>query len=94
MTGRGHEQDLKSKRILVTGGAGFLGSHIVERLRQIGCSQIAVPRRKDCDLTREDDIAKGCFASFIPNWWFTRPLWSAASARIGTTPDDSSTRTP
>jgi GDP-L-fucose synthase len=59
------EQDLQSKRILVTGAAGFLGSHIVERLRQIGCSRIAVPRRMDCDLTRADDIEK-LFREFHP----------------------------
>jgi len=57
--------DLKSKRILVTGAAGFLGSHVVERLRQVGCSQIAVPRRKDCDLTRENDIER-LFREFQP----------------------------
>jgi nucleoside-diphosphate-sugar epimerase len=37
----------------------------VERLRQIGCSQIAVPLYKDCDLTREDDIER-LFREFHP----------------------------
>jgi GDP-L-fucose synthase len=50
--------ELPSKRILVTGGAGFLGSHIVERLRGIGCEQIFVPRRKEYDLTRAADIER------------------------------------
>ena len=48
--------DLSARRVLVTGGAGFLGSHIVERLRGAGCAQICVPRRRDCDLTRPGDI--------------------------------------
>jgi GDP-L-fucose synthase len=59
------KHDLTSKRILVTGAAGFLGSHIVERLRQIGCSRMAVPTREDCDLMREDDIEK-LFREFHP----------------------------
>ncbi len=45
---------LSSKRILVTGGGGFLGRHLVEELRTRGCSQIAAPRRREYDLT---DIA-------------------------------------
>jgi len=42
---------LADKRICVTGGGGFLGSFVVEQLRQRGCSDIFVPRRRDYDLT-------------------------------------------
>lgn len=42
----------KDKRVVVTGGAGFLGSFVVEQLRARGCSQIVVPRSKDYDLVQ------------------------------------------
>jgi GDP-L-fucose synthase len=44
--------DLSQKRILVTGGAGFLGRQVVEQLCQAGAkpNKITVPRSRDCDL--------------------------------------------
>ena len=44
-------------RVLVTGGAGFLGSHVVERLRAEGIDPV-VPRRRDYDLTIAADAAR------------------------------------
>ena len=43
------------KRILLTGGAGFLGSHIIDNLvnmRGVSKSQIAIPRSKEADLRK------------------------------------------
>jgi GDP-L-fucose synthase len=52
--------DWPSKRIIVTGGAGFLGRHICQRLRDRGVPEehVFVPRRKDFDLTEQDDCVR------------------------------------
>jgi GDP-L-fucose synthase len=47
---------LKGSRVVVTGGAGFLGSYIVEKLQDRGCRDVIVPRKKDYDLTNEDAV--------------------------------------
>lgn len=46
------------KRVVVTGGGGFLGTHVVERLREAGCRQVFVVRSREYDLTREDACAR------------------------------------
>ncbi|MFV1858014.1 MAG: NAD-dependent epimerase/dehydratase family protein, partial [Anaerolineales bacterium] len=38
------------KRVCVTGGGGFLGSYVIERLRERGATDIFVPRKRDYDL--------------------------------------------
>jgi GDP-L-fucose synthase len=40
----------QEQRVIVTGGAGFLGSFIVEGLKTRGCTNIFVPRSRECDL--------------------------------------------
>lgn len=46
--------DLANKRVVVTGGSGFLGRVVCRRLAERGCRAILVPRRTDYDLTTED----------------------------------------
>jgi GDP-L-fucose synthase len=48
--------DWKDQRVLVTGGAGFLGRHVVQTLRNRGCRDIVVPRRSEHDLTHEEVV--------------------------------------
>jgi GDP-L-fucose synthase len=48
----------ENKRIVVTGGAGFLGSYICEKLKERGCKQILVPKIEDYNLVKLEDIKK------------------------------------
>lgn len=50
--------DLTKKRIIVTGGAGFLGSFVVDRLKALGCKNIFVPRSRDYDLRDASAITR------------------------------------
>ncbi len=50
--------ELADKRIVVTGGAGFVGRYLTSLLKARGCEQILVPRRSDCDLTQQAAVEK------------------------------------
>ena len=45
-----HSGFLADKRICVTGGGGFLGAYVIERLKQQGAIDIFIPRKVDYDL--------------------------------------------
>jgi GDP-L-fucose synthase len=46
------------KRVVVTGGGGFLGGYVVEKLRERGCKSIIVPRSRDYDLRDREAIIR------------------------------------
>ena len=45
-----------SRRVMVTGGGGFLGTAVVHRLEAAGATEIFVPRSRDYDLRTKDGI--------------------------------------
>lgn len=58
MTGKnGKAGALSGARVMVTGGAGFLGRHVVARLEETGVADIVVPRSADYDLRAADGVA-------------------------------------
>jgi GDP-L-fucose synthase len=48
----------QDKKVCVTGGAGFLGSFVVEKLKERGAKEVFVPRYKDYDLTEVANIRR------------------------------------
>ncbi len=49
---------LADKTILITGGAGFVGRHLVARLRADGCRSLILPRSREFDLTVQTEATR------------------------------------
>ena len=49
---------LAAKRLLVTGGAGFLGKHVVKKLEERGYTEIFIPRSKDYNLVDTEAVKR------------------------------------
>ncbi len=51
-------KSFRGQRVVVTGGAGFLGRVVVEKLKARGVADVFIPRRAQYDLTQEADVAR------------------------------------
>ncbi len=50
--------ELSRKRVLLTGGNGFIGSSVLSALGSMGVSDVIAPARADCDLTHEPEVER------------------------------------
>lgn len=67
MSGNGQSSEFwGERRVLVTGGAGFLGSHMVDRLRAVGAGGVFVSRRHEYDLL-DREAARRLLGDTRPN---------------------------
>jgi FlaA1/EpsC-like NDP-sugar epimerase len=57
----------RDKRVIVTGGVGFLGSFVVEKLQECGAAEIIVPRSKDYDLRDINAVRRLFYDVGLPN---------------------------
>lgn len=46
----------EDQSVVITGGGGFLGSHVVQKLRTAGCERVVVVRSREFDLTKETQV--------------------------------------
>ena len=50
--------DWSKKRVLVTGSAGFLGSHLLSHLKKVGVKNVVIPSSKEYDLRENENCRK------------------------------------
>jgi GDP-L-fucose synthase len=46
------------KKVVLTGGGGFLGSHVAEALKAANCTDVFIVRSREFDLTRETEVER------------------------------------
>jgi GDP-L-fucose synthase len=46
------------KKVLVTGGGGFLGQHVLAKLRAAGCEKVIAPRKREYDLREREQLVR------------------------------------
>ncbi len=67
----------KDRKVIVTGGAGFLGSFVIEKLIRRGASDILIPRIEHYNLVDRDDILRFLDDAMLPPGERPAHLWPA-----------------
>ena len=80
-----------NQRIMVTGGGGFLGSHVVERLQSLGAGELFVPRKADYDLVNNADIKRLLSDSKLKSCCILQPKQEALAQIVPSRPSSSTT---